>query len=1087
MVTDWQSGCLPGVSISTVSQPVTISGIYVSPLDPTLTASSIENAFTTFANNPNNQVSLLEGTDFGVTTATSLPEITATPVKTAADPTGLYTFDLEFGGDWAFSKVPLISVYSYNNAEKLTLSPTGGPLGTGNFRLVTDKGTTGNISFISTNLTTTAANIKSALVTLGYSNSTTVAVTPNGSNYDIVITFASNQWSWTLKYGAGTTSPLPATGTATITMSSTAAVTKIKESGDAFRVNPLEPDNPFTQGPDKFDQTDPAVAMDADGDFVITWTGEVSNFESPNSVTDIFGQMYTPTAYMSSTIWGVTDSFSVMPVEAPTPYATVLSPAVASAMGLVQIDAAGNILAVLDPWTFRVNAMTTNPQAQSSVGMDAIGDFTVAWASTGQDDSYFNGIYMQRFTKDGTPLNSVETTVNVEDTEQHRDPYVAVSYDGYVMILWQDAGALMAQMYQPDGSLFGNATTIIAGTPDPLNLGYMPSAAFDGTDPVGTDALGNVGDNIAISFTAYLDTDSTGQPSYGVYMFECSLNGWLNGVMDMRGLTRVNSADIGNGMTGFPPYWANAQTGGQVVMDVDGDMTIVYDGFGPDVAPDTDNDGIPGPDYTKDFYLSRALDGTLQGLLSAYASAPGTGLTTAQKTWLRSGAITFPFVPPANDFETLGTGTNDIDDEIDEILTYAYKPVDTTGGTNGGYGFSTTQIGQLQAILEQVAGLSRGDANASMYTQFDANSPNNLHVLATDVIQNTKRDGNNERDFVAFTPTMPLVTVAPDALPPTGSTISLTIQPADQSWPAKTITADVVYDLADVTTDNDGHIIGYFIDVNATLDALAGAIAANTILAGNVSIRSLPATVTSTPSGATNPITWTQAAADNAEVTWRDNTPWDIQPNAGPNKLTGTFSFIEVTFMNQLHDTPFVVSAPSIAGAAGAVVQYTQGNAGTNQDHTMVGITAAGSFNTVYLQHNLNGAGQTTSTSIYYRAYQESTDTAGPTVTAVMTDDGQDLTLGSYNGARRTSNLDHIVITVSKQMYDNLTATGNAVTNPLNYSLLDSNGRDISNLITKVYYGLSEGSVISGGTPSGRYEIVLELNGVQDSAQARTP
>ena len=51
--------------------------------------------------------------------------------------------------------------------------------------------------------------------------------------------------------------------------------------------------------PTQYDQTHPAVAMDADGDFVITWQGEVPDSDNPGSQYDIFASRYSPAVLAS--------------------------------------------------------------------------------------------------------------------------------------------------------------------------------------------------------------------------------------------------------------------------------------------------------------------------------------------------------------------------------------------------------------------------------------------------------------------------------------------------------------------------------------------------------------------------------------------------------------------------------------------------------------------------------------------------------------------------------------------------------------------------------------------------------------------
>ena len=161
-------------------------------------------------------------------------------------------------------------------------------------------------------------------------------------------------------------------------------VRTIKETSPEFRVNADEPDNPFTPTVDKFDQTSAAVAMDADGDFVITWQSVVpSTPNSPASKVDIFARRFSPVGWQ--------DPADVDFVQG--------------------VDALGG--------QFQVNTFTTGIQEDPSVGIDADGNFTISWDTVGQDVSFFNGVFAQRFNRDGDRIGG-EFMVNTYDTNEHR-------------------------------------------------------------------------------------------------------------------------------------------------------------------------------------------------------------------------------------------------------------------------------------------------------------------------------------------------------------------------------------------------------------------------------------------------------------------------------------------------------------------------------------------------------------------------------------------------------------------------------------------------------------------------------------------
>ena len=94
--------------------------------------------------------------------------------------------------------------------------------------------------------------------------------------------------------GPGNTSrPGHQRGQDALNSTSLTAVIK-KESSSEFRVNP-ENDaaaNAFSIQPDQC--SGPAVAMDADGDFIITWAAQVSDLANAGSGTDVFARRFEP-------------------------------------------------------------------------------------------------------------------------------------------------------------------------------------------------------------------------------------------------------------------------------------------------------------------------------------------------------------------------------------------------------------------------------------------------------------------------------------------------------------------------------------------------------------------------------------------------------------------------------------------------------------------------------------------------------------------------------------------------------------------------------------------------------------------------
>ncbi|MDI9446534.1 MAG: proprotein convertase P-domain-containing protein, partial [Planctomycetota bacterium] len=305
-------------------------------------------------------------------------------------------------------------------------------------------------------------------------------------------------------------------------------VLTLKEPSPEFRVNPEEPEDVFTPHPDKYDQLNAVVAMDADGDFVIAWQSEIGEAQDSGNVFDIYARRFTP-------------------IGLTAPEHVVYVPGI-----MAKGDA------------FRVNTKTTGPQVNPSIGMDDDGNFAIAWSSTSQDISFFNSVRARQYTREGVPVGD-EFLVNTEDTQIHSDPYVGMSHDGNTVITWNTGLAITAKIYDSTGSLIDG--------PFNVGSGVNHSTTFDKQNRfVVTYETGTL-----------QDPDNVGQNSIGTRaimyrLFDAAGN--VNRTV-VRDTFRPNSAS-------FDPdadtLWPGRQQNPQAGLDADGDLVIAYDGFGPDVS-----------------------------------------------------------------------------------------------------------------------------------------------------------------------------------------------------------------------------------------------------------------------------------------------------------------------------------------------------------------------------------------------------------------------------------------------------------------------------------------------------------------------
>ncbi|UCE37558.1 MAG: fibronectin type III domain-containing protein [Thermoplasmata archaeon] len=219
--------------------------------------------------------------------------------------------------------------------------------------------------------------------------------------------------------------------------------------GTEFRVNTRIP----------YAQCNPAVSMDSNGNFVITW----ESYDQDTDGYGIYAQRY---------------------------------------------DNNGNPLG----GEFRVNSYITKDQRESSVAMSSTGSFVVTWSSYGQDGSNW-GVYAKRYKSNGNP-EGAEFLVNTHTEDVQCRPSVAMDPEGDFVIAWdsngQDGGGygVYAQRYDRNGNPMGpefQVNTYIS------NYQRRPSVAMDsgGNFVITWESYGQDGSNYGIYAQQY---DSVGNP-----------------------------------------------------------------------------------------------------------------------------------------------------------------------------------------------------------------------------------------------------------------------------------------------------------------------------------------------------------------------------------------------------------------------------------------------------------------------------------------------------------------------------------------------------------------------------------------------
>jgi hypothetical protein len=302
------------------------------------------------------------------------------------------------------------------------------------------------------------------------------------------------------------------------------------------------------------------IAMDQDGDFVITW----NSFGQDGSVYGIYARRYNKNGEPQ-----------------PCP---------------------GTALDCTDGGEFRVNSFTESYQESPSIAMDKNGDFIITWFSYGQDDG--GGIYAQRYKSDGEPkpcpagapecnATTGEFRVNSFTNGLQAGTSVAMDENGNFVVTWASYSAdkadsdVRAQRYNSNG--------VITVPEFPVNITYTAGrqryayAAMDKNS------------NFMILWNS-MDQDGDGN---GVYARRFDSNG-----------TQIVPGGCGSALPGCTPatgeFQVNSQTAGeqdwpQAVIDTDGDFVITWqsgDYYTP-VGPDGSYIGV----YARRYHASGAPEG----------------------------------------------------------------------------------------------------------------------------------------------------------------------------------------------------------------------------------------------------------------------------------------------------------------------------------------------------------------------------------------------------------------------------------------------------------------------------------------------
>jgi hypothetical protein len=365
--------------------------------------------------------------------------------------------------------------------------------------------------------------------------------------------------------------------------------------GGEFRVNTVTGDA----------QTRPAVAIDADGHALAVW----DSVGADGSADGVLAQRYGPDGVAAgepllvNSYTGANQWAPAVAADADGDFIVVYASGQdGSSWGVFgqRISATGARVGI----EFQVNTFTTGTQAAAAVAANATGEFVVAWESFGQDGSD-EGIYARRFDAAGVPLAD-EFRVNSHTTGSQAAPAVAIDASGDFVVAWSGVGGgdidgVFARRFSSAGVAQGGQFRVNTYT---TSFQAAPAVAMDagGDFVIAYNSMGQDGSAYGVYARRYAASGAAQGGAFRVNTFTTGTQSAPSASMDADGdflIAWQSFAQDGSNQGVFAQHYSAAgapqgaefrintyTTGNQddptVAMNADGDATIAWTSFGQD-------------------------------------------------------------------------------------------------------------------------------------------------------------------------------------------------------------------------------------------------------------------------------------------------------------------------------------------------------------------------------------------------------------------------------------------------------------------------------------------------------------------------
>ncbi len=239
--------------------------------------------------------------------------------------------------------------------------------------------------------------------------------------------------------------------------------------------------NTTTQG----NQTDPQVALDANGDFVVVWQSDGLDDDGLGTAVRYFagdGTALTGQRRINTETAGDQRDAAVAIAPGGEAVATWTSEVNAGGIRAQRFDAGRNPVGD----EAQVSVFGLRDQGNPVVAKDAAGNFVVVWESFGQEkDELSQGIFAQLFDSQGAPVTA-EFQVNTTVDGNQFSPAVVMNSNGEFVVAWvsdfvtpggQFRQDIYARKFLADGTPIGNEVLV-----EDFTTGFQvfPTVAIDG-------------------------------------------------------------------------------------------------------------------------------------------------------------------------------------------------------------------------------------------------------------------------------------------------------------------------------------------------------------------------------------------------------------------------------------------------------------------------------------------------------------------------------------------------------------------------------------------------------------------------------